>query len=112
MEINKTLNISLRSVAPASIEQADKTEFSFPRFSDVSDMPDSSISIIRNKSNGHLLLRRFPNFDYIAAVFTESGKHSPEEFASKLRSVQHISAVFLIDTKNIEPVIMEAIIPY
>jgi len=112
MEINRTLDISLKSVNPATIEQGDKTEITFPRFSDISELPDSWISIIRNRSNSHSLLRKFPNFDYIAAVYTESDKFTTEEFAAKLRSVKHISAVFVIEKKNIEPVILEAIMPY
>ncbi len=112
MEFNRTLDISLKSVPPVAIEQADMTVITFPRFSDVSDLPDSWISILRNKSGNHPLLRKFPNFDYIAAAYTESNKYTPEEFAAKLRSVKHISGVFLIDKKKVEPAILEAIMPY
>ena len=111
-EINKMLDVSLKSAPQVTIEYGDKIEIPFSRFSDISDLPDSWISIIRNKSNGYSLLRKFPNFDYIAAIFTESEKYTTEEFAAQLRSVKHISAVFLIDKKGIEPGIIEAIMPY
>jgi hypothetical protein len=112
MEINKALNISLKSVTPALVKQGNAEETAFARFSDISDLPDSWISIIRNRSNNYYLFRKFPNFDYIAAVYTESENFSAEGFAAKLRSVKHISAVFLTDKKNIEPEVLETIIPH
>ena len=112
MELNRVMEISLRSTNPAIIKQANSEEISFPRFADTSDLPHSWISLIKNRSNHSLLLRKYPNFDYIAAVFHEIEKESVEEFAARLRKIKHVSAVFIIDNESIEPHILEAIIPY
>jgi len=112
MELNQALEISLRSTNPVTIRQGNMAEISFPRFADTSDLPHSWVTLIKNRSNNSLLLRKYPNFDYLAAVYNETENETTEEFASILRQIKHISAVFIIDSRSIEPHILEAIMPF
>jgi hypothetical protein len=109
--INQTLSIALKNVDPIVITRGDKTD-RFSRFSDKSDLPHSSVSLIENRKEEQCLLRKFPNIDYLLVKSVESGdKLEEEEYSSLLRTVKHITAVFIIDMGRVEPAVIEAIMP-
>jgi len=109
--INQTLSISLKNADPVVIKKADKTD-RFSRFTDKSDLPRSSVSLIENRNEEQSLLRKFPNIDYLLVRSVEAGdKLEDEEYSSLLRTVKHITAVFIIDMERVETSVIEAIMP-
>jgi hypothetical protein len=111
--INQTLGNSLQSTEPVVINYRDKT-IEFSRFTDKSDLPHSSLSLIQNRSEKQTLLRKFPNIDYILVRTREAGKRkeADEEYSSRLRGIKHITAVFNIEIGKMEASALEAILPY
>jgi len=112
MSLNKTLEYLLRSSDPVTIKSGGKEDISFSRFSDITDLPHSWISIVSNRSGNNTLLRKFPKLDYIVVACHNLDDRTPEEFAAKFRDVPHINGVFIIDKNTIDNSVLEAITPF
>lgn len=109
--INQTLGSSLQNAEPVYITNGDRTT-GFPRFTDKSDIPHTSLSLIQNRSEEQHLMKKFPNIDYIVVRSIETDTIVEEEmYSSLLRSVKLVTAVFIIDKERIETSVLEAIMP-
>jgi hypothetical protein len=109
--INQTLGSSLQITESLSVSYGERTT-GFPRFSDKSDLPHSSLSLIQNRSEEQSLMRKFPNIDYIVIRSGEADLTSEEQrYATRLRSIKHVTAVFIIDRDKVDPSVLEAIMP-
>lgn len=107
--INQTIGKSLQSTEPVPFASGEKTA-GFSRFADKSDLPLSSLTLIQNRAEKQILMKKFPNIDYILVSSIEGGKKEEVDiYASLVRSVKHVTAVFIIDKEQVEKLILEAI---
>jgi hypothetical protein len=108
--INSTIGCTLRKSDSVITRTSEGIEESFTRFTDISDLPHSWISIIANRTENATLIRKLPNIDFVIACFDESAKTTFEEMAAKLRSMKLINAVFMIDISTIDKSVHNAMI--
>jgi hypothetical protein len=102
LALNSKFSISLKSSSPVKITDTRGSDLIFSSFSDLSDSPARSFSLITNRSGKNFLLKQLKNIDYIFQVRDHYKKDSIKQFISALREPQEITAVFSIDLPSIK----------
>lgn len=95
--INRHLGADLRKCEEEIAVQTDSGKSCFSRFTTV----PPELSLVSNRSEGHILLRKLKNIDFFLLVCGESGREKTEELAATLREIPEITAVFLLDSRKI-----------
>ena len=94
--INRHLGADLRKCEEEIAVQTDSGKSCFSRFTTV----PPELSLVSNRSEGHILLRKLKNIDFFLLVCGESGREKTEELAATLREIPEITAVFLLDSRK------------
>ena len=74
-----------------------KVESEFPLYLYNDENSYISYKIIANKYDNHSLLDELRNLDYLLIVFDETGDENYSRLSVKLKKIESIRAVFLID---------------
>jgi hypothetical protein len=111
LTLNRKLSISLKNSKPIEIigEKGDTLHFS--KFSDHSTVHGYSVNLISNKSGRSLLIKKLNKIDYILQIHSYPKEFSPGELTVPLRSIDTITAVFVIDTGDIRDKNLQYLIP-
>jgi len=95
--INRHLGTDLRKCDDEIAVQTDSGKPSFSRFTTVP--PD--LSLVSNRSEGYILLRKLKNIDFFLLFCGQTERHKTEELAATLREIPEITAVFVLDSRKI-----------
>ena len=99
--LNKQLNIFLKINSPVEITGSNGNKMVFSRFTDSSGVPDIYYTLISNRSGNDLLFKKFNRIDYFLSVY-HAFPLDPENLARQLRNTVYITAVFPIDSGEID----------
>jgi hypothetical protein len=97
LALNKEFRISLKNITPLNLVDESGYELLFSRFSDSSGSPDRVFSLISNRSGKNFLIKKLKNIDYIFQVHDPESGINNAEIASRLREIDSLTAVFIID---------------
>lgn len=99
LAINRRLGISLRHSAPVTAGDHNKKTFS--RFS---SQKGSFIdySLVANRSENELLLKKLKNIDYIFMVHDPEKEIKAVDLISAFRETEFVSAVFIMDFEKLK----------
>lgn len=100
LSLNKKLNISLQSYHPVEVVEKNGNKVNFSRFSDNSMAPDRTFQLISNKYHKEYFLKKFHKLDYILHIYSSINEYDKEDIANKVREIDTITAVFIINTLN------------
>jgi len=95
--INRHLGTDLRK---CDEEIAVQTESGKPSFSRFTTVPPE-LSLVSNRSEGHILLRKLKNIDFFLLFCGQTERQKTEELATTLREIPEITAVFVLDSRKI-----------
>jgi hypothetical protein len=101
LTLNRKLKISLKNVSPLLILDG-TSEITFSRFSDNTTSPDLTYELVSNRSGKNILLKKLKNIDYILQVYDPDNETDTVKIVATLRNVNHITAVFNLDTGKIK----------
>ena len=108
--INNKLNIKLKSNKPVSLASGEGTEILFTRFTAASKFNDLTFDLVSNKSDNVYLTKKYPNLDYVLKINGSVLKETFSEIINKIRSIDGIIAVFILEDKlQLEDNILEII---
>jgi hypothetical protein len=111
LSLNKKLHITLRNSKPISIKGEKDDEVHFSRFSDHTGSRRYSTNLISNKSGSSLLLKKFSKIDYILQIHSYGSELNPDDLTLSLRSIETITAVFVLETSGIRDKNLQYLIP-
>lgn len=95
--INRHLGTDLRKCDDEIAVQPDSGRPSFSRFTTV----PPELSLVSNRSEGHILLRKLKNIDFFLLICGQVDIQKAEELAATLRDIPEITAVFVLDSRKI-----------
>jgi hypothetical protein len=95
--INRHLATDLRKNTDDLAIRTDTGDQSFSRFTTVSH----DFSLISNRSEGNLLLRKLKNIDFFILLSGQADRQIAEKLAASLREIQEITAVFILHSREI-----------
>lgn len=95
--INRHLGINLRKSPEDIIVSTPAGTNTFSRFTP----EDLTFTLISNRSEGNLLLRKLKNIDFLVIPGGNHGKKEAGEMAAELRKIPEITAVFILDSREI-----------
>ncbi len=95
--INRHLGTDLRKCDEEIAVQTDSGKPSFSRFTTV----PPELSLVSNRSEGHILLRKLKNIDFFLLFCGQTERQKTEELATTLREIPEITAVFVLDSVKI-----------
>lgn len=95
--INMHLGTDLRKCNDEISVQTDSGRPSFTRFTTV----PPEFSLVSNRSEGYILLRKLKNIDFFLLFCGHDDKQKTEELAATLREIPEITAVFVLDSRKI-----------
>jgi hypothetical protein len=95
--INRHLGTDLRKCDEEIAAQTDSGKPSFSRFTTV----PPELSLVSNRSEGHILLRKLKNIDYFLLFCGQTEMQKTEKLATTLREIPEITAVFVLDSRKI-----------
>jgi hypothetical protein len=101
LTLNKKLSISLKNSKPIEIKGENGDYLHFSRFSDHSVVQGYAVNLISNKSGRSLLLKKLNKIDYILQIHSYPKEFNPDELTVPLRSIDTITAVFVLETNDI-----------
>ncbi len=96
--INRHLGTDLRRCDEEIAVQTDSGKPSFSRFTTV----PPELSLVSNRSEGHILLRKLKNIDFFLLFCRKTERQKTEELATTLREIPEITAVFVLDSRKID----------
>lgn len=102
-KLNQTLNISLVKHDPLKIKSTRHPVdllFSFYLYENEDDM--LQFGLFSNKCADGLLIEEYKNADYIFKISDSSDKDHIDRIFLKIKTIQNILAVFLIDNNNVK----------
>jgi hypothetical protein len=111
LSLNKKLKISLKNNNPIEFTGENGTDLHFSKFSDLSKSPDASYTLFANKSGKESLLKKLSKIDYILQVHSSENVLDTEKIASSLRSIESITAVFVLIPAEIKDKNLHYVIP-
>ncbi|MGE5347919.1 MAG: IPExxxVDY family protein [Actinomycetota bacterium] len=95
--INRHLGTTLRKSEEEIIVNTPSGTHAFSKF-----IPrDQAFTLISNRSNGNLLLRKLKNIDFLLLPGGNHARKEADELAATLRSMPEITAVFIFDSSEI-----------
>lgn len=95
--INRHLGTDLRK---CDDEIAVQTNSGRPTFSRFTTVPPE-LSLVSNRSEGHILLRKLKNIDFFLLICGQVDMQKAEELAATLRKIPEITAVFVLDSRKV-----------
>jgi len=95
--INRHLGTDLRKCDEEIAVRTDSGKPSFSRFTTV----PPELSLVSNRSEGHILLRKLKNIDFFLLFCGQTESQKTEELATTLREIPEITAVFVLDSRKI-----------
>ncbi|HPQ63586.1 MAG TPA: IPExxxVDY family protein [Bacteroidales bacterium] len=93
--INRQLGTDLRKCQDDITVSTDTGTRYFSRFSPT----DQAFTLVSNRSEGRLLLRRLKNIDYLVVPCKQHGQKETAELVALLRTIPEITAVFIFDSR-------------
>ena len=111
LALNKKLSLSLKNSKPIETNGENGDVLHFSRFSDHTAVQGYAVNLISNKSGRSLLLKKLNKIDYILQVHSYAKGFNPDELTIPLRSIDTITAVFVIETGNIRDKNLQYLIP-
>jgi len=102
LAINKKFRIKLKNSDPVSILEAENNKLLFSRFSDSALGQEIFYTLVSNRSGKNFLLKKLKNIDYLFIMHDTENENKHEEFASSLREIESISAIFNIDINTLK----------
>lgn len=102
LAINKKFNISLKNSTPVEIKSVSGVLRHFSRFSYNSPAHEYSYSLISNRSDNEVLLKKFNKIDFFFQVNSPEEEYETESIAALLKTVESIIAVFIIKPETIK----------
>lgn len=111
LSINKKLKISLKNSQPLELKNDNGQEVHFSRFSDTSNAPDIAYNLFSNRTGKESLIRKFDKIDYILQLHSSEETFDSESIAINLRSIESITAVFILNTDEIKDKNLHYLIP-
>jgi hypothetical protein len=111
LQINRKLGISLRHTDPVELKMNSESPTQFTRYACSTGSHDSSFTLVANKSNKDVLLRKLEKIDYFLQVYSPEQEYDAETIAGALRSDDAITAVFVLDPDEIRDKNLQLIIP-
>lgn len=111
LAINKKLMLSLKNNTPLEFVDEKGNHLSFSRFSDLNGATEITYSLISNRSDKNILLKKYKNIDYFLQVHDNEGDKDISQFIDNLREIDSITAVFNIDISEIKDKNIHYLIP-
>lgn len=102
LTLNKKFQLSLKNISPVTITDDNGNEFTFSRFSDSNGAADVNFNLIANRTGKNFLLKKLKNVDYIFLVQEHDAENNIGRITTKLKEIDSITAVFIIDSKSIK----------
>jgi hypothetical protein len=102
LSINSKFRISLKNISPVKLNDGHASELVFSRFSDSNGSHDIIYTLISNRSGKNFLLKKLKNVDYIFQVQDPENENNMSNIATKLREIDTVTAVFIIDINTIK----------
>lgn len=102
LTLNKKFQLSLKNISPVTITDDNGNEFTFSRFSDSNGATDVNFNLIANRTGKNFLLKKLKNVDYIFLVQEPDAENNIGRITTKLKEIDSITAVFIIDSKSIK----------
>jgi len=95
--INRHLGADLRKCDEEISVHTDSGRACFSRFTTV----PPELSLVSNRSEGQILLRKLNKIDFFLIICGESGREKAEQLAATLREIPEITAVFVLESSKI-----------
>jgi len=102
LALNKKLGILLKNIPPVRVMDTNRQELTFSRFSDKRANDEMVTDLISNRTGSTHLLSKLKNIDYLLQVQKSEKDIDPDQLASKIREIETITAVFIIDVTTIK----------
>lgn len=111
LALNKKLSLSLKNSKPIEIKGENGDILHFSKFSDHTFVQGYAVNLISNKSGRSLLLKKLNKIDYILQVHSYPKGFKPDELTIPLRSIDTITAVFVLEAGDIRDKNLQYLIP-
>jgi hypothetical protein len=111
ISLNKMLRIALKNSKPIEIKGENGDDLHFSRFSDHTGSPGYMVNLISNQSGRSLLLKKLNKIDYLFQVHSYGKDFNPDKITLSLRSIDTITAVFVLETGDIRDKNLQYLIP-
>jgi hypothetical protein len=111
LSINKALKISLKNDNPVELIGINNPVLLFSRFSDHSSRHDISYHLISNKSGKDFLINKLKKIDFLLQVYSQENDFDFTRISLTLRTIDTITAVFVIDPGEIKDKNLQYLIP-
>jgi hypothetical protein len=95
--INRHLGADLRKCDEEIAVHTDSGRACFSRFTTV----PPELSLVSNRSEGQILLRKLNKIDFFLIICGESGREKADQLAATLREIPEITAVFVLESSKI-----------
>jgi len=102
LALNKKFRISLKNISPLKLADDSGSELLFSRFSDLSASPDRVFTLFSNRTGKYFLIKKLKNVDYIFQVQDTDAGYNSAEIAARLREIDSLTAVFIIDIATLK----------
>lgn len=101
--VNKALHIQLSRAADLVVtDQESRLQTSFSRFDFQEDLTRSFFHLLQNKQGSVLLLPEVREMDYLLLIKGEYYRSRHAGIAKKLRTIEQMLAVVIINTENLK----------
>jgi hypothetical protein len=101
LTLNRIFGISLRNSDPVEITDESGIISHFSRF-EYTTGHHISYSLISNRSENEVLIKKHPKIDYFFRINSDEEEVDMESITATLRSVGSITAVFVLNRKDIK----------
>jgi hypothetical protein len=111
LNVDSSEDYSLLGIVSAEPDYKLSLTHHFSRFADNTLVNGYSVNLISNKSGRSLLLKKLNKIDYILQIHSYAKEFNPDELAIPLRSIDTITAVFVLETGDIRDKNLQYLIP-
>jgi len=94
LALNKKLNISLKLSNPVELTDRKGNVTSFSRFTDISELPDISYTLVSNRSENDVMFKKFKKIDYIFSVTHSLPNLDAGKIIRSIREAEGVTAAF------------------
>ena len=111
LALNRKLSISLKNSKPIELRGENGDDLHFSRFCDQTGTSGYMVNLISNKSGRSLLLKKLNKIDYIFQIHSYGKEFNSDEITLSLRSIDTITAVFILEPGEIRDKNLQYLIP-
>jgi len=111
LSLNKKLNYSLKNSKAIELKGENGDDMHFSRFSDHKGSAGYMVNLISNKSGRSLLLKKLKRIDYLLQIHSYGKEFDCDKITQSLRSIDTITAVFVLNTDDIRDKNLQYLIP-